>query len=597
MTARLGVPFPYPKYYQFAAPGVGGAMENISLTTWDDVFITDATLHAEWGWLVDLINLHEMAHSYFGDAVVCRDFAHAWLKEGWATYMESVWLGDTLGEDALHLQMYEESLHYRNEADNRYLRPIMTRQFNSSFQMYDGHLYPGAAWRVHMLRHMLGESDFWTAVNQYLTKYSGQVVETDDFRLELEAASGLSLARYFDQWIHSPGYPKLKCAFKHNAATGLAQFEVEQTQMGEHFGQKVGVFNFDLEIAVESSSGDWQTFIVSVDGPKAVVHFAADEMPKQVVVDPDMKVLHALDFEPGQDLSLRSVAHAPTIYGRIQAADVLMKNGNQRSVDGIKNAYGKETRWGLKRAYARALGRAGTQSAMELLIELLNDEQDVRVMSTLTEQLGRYRDEMVVDALTAWLDRGNQPYGATSAALKSLGLQRGDGQLERLKTAAQDTGWWGWTRRAARIALGHTRTRAAFDFLLADLKQNLQTPQVELGTVAGLADASAWLTEAERAQAAEALIDSASGRAWRHQVNVAQALTAIGDSAHAGAIDQMATELAPQWAPMFARYAQSLRKKGQSSGADSRAIEELKGTIQKLTARLDVLESQAKVDG
>ena len=175
-----------------------------------------------------------------------------------------------------------------------------------------------------------------------------------------------------------------------------------------------------------------------------MVHFSADEMPKQVVVDPDMKVLHALDFDPGQDLSLRSVAHAPTIYGRIQAADVLMKNGNQRSVDGIKNAYARR-HVGAKRAYARALGRAGTQSAMELLIELLNDEQDVRVMSTLTEQLGRYRDEAVVDALTAWLDRGNQPYGATSAALKSLGLQRGDGQLKRLKAAAQDTGWWGWT--------------------------------------------------------------------------------------------------------------------------------------------------------
>ena len=113
MTQRLGVPFPYPKYYQMAAPGIGGAMENISLTTWDDVFVTDETLHAEWGWLVDLINLHEMAHSYFGDAVVCRDYAHAWLKEGWATYMESVWLEDTLGIDALHSQMYEESLQYR----------------------------------------------------------------------------------------------------------------------------------------------------------------------------------------------------------------------------------------------------------------------------------------------------------------------------------------------------------------------------------------------------------------------------------------------------------------------------------------------------
>ena len=60
-----------------------------------------------------------------------------------------------------------------------------------------------------------------------------------------------------------------------------------------------------------------------------------------------MKVLHALDFEPGQDLSLRSVARADHC-SRIQAADVLMKNGNQRSVDGIKNAYARETRWGLR---------------------------------------------------------------------------------------------------------------------------------------------------------------------------------------------------------------------------------------------------------
>ena len=36
-----------------------------------------------------------MAHSYFGDAVVCRDFAHAWLKESWATYIEHAWLEDT----------------------------------------------------------------------------------------------------------------------------------------------------------------------------------------------------------------------------------------------------------------------------------------------------------------------------------------------------------------------------------------------------------------------------------------------------------------------------------------------------------------------
>ncbi|MCA9697800.1 MAG: hypothetical protein KC431_09775, partial [Myxococcales bacterium] len=96
MTGRLG-PFPYPKYYQFALPHFGGAMENISLVSWDDQFLLDETLAGEWGRLVDQVNVHEMAHSWFGDLVVCRDYAHAWLKESWATYMEVCWFEDMLG--------------------------------------------------------------------------------------------------------------------------------------------------------------------------------------------------------------------------------------------------------------------------------------------------------------------------------------------------------------------------------------------------------------------------------------------------------------------------------------------------------------------
>ena len=70
MTQKLGGAFPFPKYYQVALPGIGGAMENISLVTWDDQFLADELLAGEWGRLVDQINVHEMAHSWFGDHVV-----------------------------------------------------------------------------------------------------------------------------------------------------------------------------------------------------------------------------------------------------------------------------------------------------------------------------------------------------------------------------------------------------------------------------------------------------------------------------------------------------------------------------------------------
>ncbi len=46
-------------------------MENITLTTFDDVFLLDAKYAREYQWVVDEINVHEMSHSYFGGKCVC----------------------------------------------------------------------------------------------------------------------------------------------------------------------------------------------------------------------------------------------------------------------------------------------------------------------------------------------------------------------------------------------------------------------------------------------------------------------------------------------------------------------------------------------
>jgi aminopeptidase N len=161
-------------------------MENISLVVWDDGAVMDETLAREWTRRIDETNVHEMAHSYFGDAVVCRDYAHAWLKESWATYMEQVWFEDTAGRDEQLYQYYRDAQGYLAEADGRYKRPLVTREFSSSWDMYDAHLYPGGACRLHTLRAEIGDGPFWTAVRDYLRRYAGEVVETEDFRKVME---------------------------------------------------------------------------------------------------------------------------------------------------------------------------------------------------------------------------------------------------------------------------------------------------------------------------------------------------------------------------------------------------------------------------
>jgi len=145
LAQRVGTPFPFPKYDQIAAPAIRGAMENISLVTWNHAYLLDEKMARERQHLLNLINIHEMAHSYFGDALVIRHFEHAWLKESWATYMEAVWTEEHVGPLDFQWELWDHLTSYVHETE-RYVRPIVTRVYDSSWSMFDSHLYPGMAY-------------------------------------------------------------------------------------------------------------------------------------------------------------------------------------------------------------------------------------------------------------------------------------------------------------------------------------------------------------------------------------------------------------------------------------------------------------------
>src|SRR5262249_9272754 len=61
-------------------------MENTSATTLTDTVLHDARAHLDYS--AEPLVAHELAHQWFGDLITCRDWPHAWLNEGFATYCE-----------------------------------------------------------------------------------------------------------------------------------------------------------------------------------------------------------------------------------------------------------------------------------------------------------------------------------------------------------------------------------------------------------------------------------------------------------------------------------------------------------------------------
>src|SRR5262245_13082317 len=152
---------------------------------------------------------HELAHQWFGDLVTCRDWSHAWLNEGFATFMEHVDREAHKGRDEYDLGLAADLAAYLAEANTRYRRPLVCQDYEAPIDLFDKHLYEKGSLVLHMLRRKLGDEDFWASVRTYLEKHRGGIVETRDLMRAFEETSGKSLERFFEHWVFRPGHPML----------------------------------------------------------------------------------------------------------------------------------------------------------------------------------------------------------------------------------------------------------------------------------------------------------------------------------------------------------------------------------------------------
>jgi aminopeptidase N len=583
LTRRIGVPFPYPRYYQFMVPGIGGAMENITLVSWDDRIGLNADIEPEHRQRVDVVNVHEMAHSYFGDLVVIRDFAHAWLKEAWAQYLECCWLEDNLGQDDMDYELWSAQKSYFEESAERYLRPIVTRHYGSSWQMFDRHLYPGGAWRLHMLRRMLGDDVFWPAVTEYVERFAGQTVRTEDFQRVLEARSGRSLGRFFDQWLYSPGYPKLQVHFEHDPEQGQGELEIEQTQVDEKQG--IPCFEFDLEVAWEDAQGR-HTRTLHLDGAHTVATLPMPSPPDVIRIDPSGHVLHELSFDPGETRLIHQLKERD-VRGRIQAGLGLIGTGKRAHIERVARAFESEPHWGVRAEWAEALGKAQTGASLSEILRLLEHHDEPMSLPALLRAAGQYRDPGVTRVVLARLDAGLRPR-ATEAAHEALGAQREAAPFDRLVEASATRGWAGFAQAGALRALAATRKPEAVDVLIDRTKT--ADPRVRAVAAQSLGELAKEHEGRVRERAIEALVDLLRAEDARQRAGAAEGLVKARARDAIPKLEAYRATLPEQEAVLLDRRLDELRQSDGEIRDLRKTIEELQAKVRTLTDRVDRLE-------
>ncbi|MGD9402958.1 MAG: M1 family aminopeptidase [bacterium] len=265
-------PYPFPKCAYVCSPAADVAHQ-------DCIAYPSGAITPDHGndWHVS----QGLARQWWGACVGVGDWRDAWIYESFGRYGQPLFVEEVEGIEAYHDYIYDDLMvHTFNDADP--CSPI-----------YDplhpgGHtIYEKGTVVLHMLRFVLGDSTFFNALKAFRQAHEYGIATTADLQASAEAASGLNLAWFFDEWIYDCGWPEYEYAWAAQAAGSAWDINLVIDQV-----QEIGpVFTMPLEIGIETALGD-TVLTVWTDEQHEEFTLAVNGEPIGLSLDPDRWVLH-----------------------------------------------------------------------------------------------------------------------------------------------------------------------------------------------------------------------------------------------------------------------------------------------------------------
>ncbi|MCP3917832.1 MAG: hypothetical protein GY711_19985 [bacterium] len=255
LSEITGKRYPYAKYSTACVENFPfGGMENVSATTLTVDCLGDETAQRD-GDATGLV-VHEAAHQWFGDLLTCERWPEIWLNEGFATYMTAMYVESRDGADAFRVRMRELRERYIENDRGKDRRPIVHDVYRDPIDLFfSGHAYQGGATRLHLLRSTVGDAAFRRGIRRYVGDNQGRAVVTADLRSAMEQASGMDLERFFEQWVHSPGFPEFEVRWRWDEDRQRVLLTVNQTQEVDGGTPEVFEVGVDVEIRTGGANG------------------------------------------------------------------------------------------------------------------------------------------------------------------------------------------------------------------------------------------------------------------------------------------------------------------------------------------------------
>ena len=262
------------------APNFGFGQENVNAIAIEEGFFSDPERSVR-------LCVHELAHQWSGNLLRVATWNDLWLDEGMSEYLTQRFIeahdsperARAAWRDLLRLGLDAERAV---AGAHRAVRPAGENA--SPADLLDGITYRKGAWVLRMLERRVGRDRFTAFLHGWFERHAFEAISTEQFRTELEAATGEDLGALFGEWVSGPYHPELAVDWRYDPASRAVNVRVEQRQT---LGPADG-FTLPTPLELELSSGAERaraTMVVRGRVSEARVPIAF--VPRVLSVDPD----------------------------------------------------------------------------------------------------------------------------------------------------------------------------------------------------------------------------------------------------------------------------------------------------------------------
>ena len=243
-------PFKQDGYKLVQVPYVG--MEHQSAVAYGNHFVNSYYPSRDWTGVqisprFDFIIVHESAHEWFGNAVTAADVSDMWIHEGWATYLECLFVEYMYG--------HADYLAYINAEKNkvRNVEPIIPMRGVHKEPPQDQ--YFKGALLLHTLRSVIDDDGKWFAlIHDFYQHFKYRTILTEDVVEFFNQQTGTNLTPIFNEYLRHADVPMLQLKFDEQAHTVWYRWKASE----KDFAMPVRVGNPSAWQLVRPTA-EWQT--------------------------------------------------------------------------------------------------------------------------------------------------------------------------------------------------------------------------------------------------------------------------------------------------------------------------------------------------